>query len=154
MKGGKGCKMAVNRSRKGADLGLWRRDGVGDKSQCGTSRIYRCMTQPDVRKWLEDIRTAARLIQRFVEGKSLADHQADAMLRSAVERQFEIVGEALNQALRSDPAVGEMVSHARRIVNFRNLLAHGYASVADDVVWGIVEGDLEVPLAEVERLLK
>ena len=61
------------------------------------------------------------------------------MLRSAVERQFEIIGEALAQLLRLDPSLRSRKSDAGRIIAFRNRLIHGYASVADDVVWGFLK---------------
>ena len=64
------------------------------------------------------------------------------MLRSAVERQFEIIGEALAQVLRLDPSLRSRISDAGRIIAFRNRLIHGYSSVADDVVWGILEANL------------
>ncbi len=57
------------------------------------------MRPRDVRKYLFDMAEACRLIDEFIAGRSFDDYQADAMLRSAVERQLEIVGEALNQAL-------------------------------------------------------
>ena len=74
--------------------------------------------------------------------------RADPMLRSAVERQFEIIGEALNQALRGDPSLEQKISHFHRIVAFRNRLIHGYASIAEEVVWGVVESNLPVLLRE------
>ena len=75
------------------------------------------------------------------------------MLRSAVERQFEIIGEALNQLLRREPVLQKKISNAPLIIAFRNRLIHGYANVSDEVVWGIVEGYLPVLSGEVQALL-
>ncbi len=57
------------------------------------------------------------------------------MLRSAVERQFEIVGEALNKLRRVDPTTAERVPDLPRIVAFRNVLVHGYATIDNELVW-------------------
>ena len=111
------------------------------------------MKQPDVRKYLYDIAQACALIERFTEGKNLGDYTSDVMLRSAVERQFEIVGEALNQALSSDPSLGDCITDAPRIIAFRNRLIHGYASVANEVVWGVIERNLPTLASEVAELL-
>lgn len=75
------------------------------------------------------------------------------MLRSAVERQFEIIGEALNQLSKVAPEIAGQISEYRRIVAFRNILIHGYADVDDRVVWGIVETDLPKLRTEVETLM-
>jgi uncharacterized protein with HEPN domain len=75
------------------------------------------------------------------------------MLRSAVERQFEIIGEALNQALRLDPTLADRISHSGRIIAFRNRLIHGYAFIADEVVWGVLETHLPTLHKEVTALL-
>jgi uncharacterized protein with HEPN domain len=74
--------------------------------------------------------------------------------RSAVERQFEIIGEALAQLLRLDPSLRSRISDSGRIVAFRNRLIHGYSSVADDVVWGILEANLPSLREEVATLMK
>jgi uncharacterized protein with HEPN domain len=111
------------------------------------------MPRLEVRKYLFDIQQAGDLLLQFTKGKSFADYSADPLLRSAVERQFEIVGEALNQLLRFEPALASRISDTRRIISFRNRLIHGYDSLADDVVWGVLETNLPVLLHEVRTLL-
>lgn len=79
----------------------------------------------DLRKYLYDIDQACQLLVEFTSGETLQDYRSDAMLRSAVERQFEIIGEALSQPLRSEPSLSEQIRHSARIVAFRNQLIHG-----------------------------
>ena len=107
----------------------------------------------EVRKYLFDIAEACDLLTQFTAGKTFTDYSADALLRSAVERQFEVVGEALNQALHLYPALANRVSDCRRIVAFRNRLIHGYAFVSDKVVWGVLETNLPTLRREVQSLL-
>jgi uncharacterized protein with HEPN domain len=107
----------------------------------------------EIRKYLFDIREACDLITQFTQGKTYADFHADRMLRSAVERQFEIIGEALNQALQRDPGIGSAISSTGRIIAFRHRLIHGYATVSDEVVWGVIETNLPILAREVNRLL-
>ena len=108
---------------------------------------------PDVLKYLFDVRQACRLIQDFARDKTLGDFEQDAMLRSAIERQFIIVGEALSQSIRLEPTIEHRISDTRRIVNFRNVIVHGYAKVEAATVWGIVERYLPALLAELEPLI-
>lgn len=75
-------------------------------------------------------------------------------MRSAVERQFEIIGEALRLAIRDDPTLEQCVTNVGRIIAFRNRLVHGYASVLSEVVWGIIETDLPTLRAELAALLE
>jgi uncharacterized protein with HEPN domain len=75
------------------------------------------------------------------------------MLRSAVERQLGIVGEALNKLSKVDLATASAITDLRRIVGFRNVLVHGYATVDDFLVWQIVETSLPRLLGEVDALL-
>ena len=88
----------------------------------------------EVRKYLYDIRQACELLHEFTAGKTVADYASHAMLRAAVERQFEIIGEALNQMLKREPALAPRLSDHRRIIAFRNHLMHGYADIDDEVV--------------------
>ena len=76
------------------------------------------------------------------------------MLRAAVERQFEIIGEALRRLAKSDAATAARISEAERIVAFRNILAHGYADIDDQIVWSLVRSKLPGLLKEVESLSK
>jgi len=85
--------------------------------------------------YLWDALHAAELVRDFARDRSFAEYQSDAMLRSAVERQFEIIGEALNQFSKVDPAAASRIPELRRIVSFRNILIHGYATVDDALVW-------------------
>ena len=107
----------------------------------------------DVRAYLSDARDAAALICQFVQGRTLADYRADPMLRSAVERQFEIIGEAFNQLAKTAPALAERIPDLRRIVDFRNVLAHAYAIVDDALVWQAVQYNLPALAQTVAALL-
>lgn len=91
----------------------------------------------DARKLLWDAQQAAERIARFSSGKSFPDYERDEYLRSAVERQFEIIGEALNQLSKIDSATAGKIPELSRIVAFRNVLIHGYASVDNRLVWGV-----------------
>lgn len=75
------------------------------------------------------------------------------MLRDAVERRFTIMGEALREAWRIDPSLASQITQTREIVDFRNLLVHGYAIVVDEAVWRIIHTHLPLLLAEVRALL-
>jgi uncharacterized protein with HEPN domain len=112
------------------------------------------MMPRDIRAYLFDMAQACVLLRQFTTGKTFAAYKADPMLRSAVERQFEIIGEALNQALRLDPGLAMRISDTSRIIAFRNRLIHAYASIADDVVWGVLETNLPTLQREVEALLR
>lgn len=108
----------------------------------------------EVKKHLEDIRRAASLLERFSAGKTVEDYLNDPMLSSAIERQFEIIGESLNRLLKTEPALEMRITDARRIVDFRNILIHGYDAVDERVVWDILVSKLPILRGEVERLLE
>lgn len=106
--------------------------------------------RPDPRKYLWDALCAAELARSFAQGQLFKDYQSNAMLRSAVERQFEIIGEALNQLAKVDQEIASKIPELRRIVAFRNILIHGYASVDDALVWQV----LVDRLPELARVLR
>ena len=113
------------------------------------------MSPRDLRAYLFDIAEACRLVMQFTKGQSAERFATDPMVRSAVERQLEIVGEALSQALRYHSALlADRIPEAPRIIAFRNQLAHGYASVAEDIVWAIVEREVPALGCKVSSLLE
>jgi uncharacterized protein with HEPN domain len=107
----------------------------------------------EAKKYLYDIHQAADLIADFTAGKTLVDYAGDAMLRSAVERQFEIIGEALGQLAKLDESLASRIREYRRIIAFRNILIHGYAEVDHRLVWDIVESKLPTLRQQVASLL-
>jgi uncharacterized protein with HEPN domain len=98
---------------------------------------------------LADVLRAGAEIERFVLGRSLAAYESDRLLSSAVERQFEIVGEGLSRALRADPSIEARLPEARRVIDFRTQLAHGYDTVDDRLVWTLATEHLPALLAAV-----
>lgn len=104
-------------------------------------------------KYLYDVRMAAELLQDFVRGKSFSDYQQNRLLSSAVERQFEIVGEALNQLRRIDAESVDKITGWQQAISFRNVLIHGYAEIDDEVVWRALKDDLPKLHKDVVSLL-
>jgi uncharacterized protein with HEPN domain len=105
------------------------------------------------KKYLYDIARAAKLALGFIAGKSFSDYSADVMLRSAVERQLEIVGEALAQLAKADLTVASQIGEYQRIIAFRNILIHGYAEIDHRIVWNVLELKLPVVLHQASSLL-
>lgn len=108
----------------------------------------------DSRTYLYDIQRAARRVQRFTVGKTLDSYLQDDLVQSAVERQLEIIGEAVSQLFKVAPAIAEQLPDHRRMIAFRNILIHAYASVDSVIVWGVLEADLDPLLESLELLLK
>jgi uncharacterized protein with HEPN domain len=77
------------------------------------------------RKLLEDMQRQAVFIQEFAADKTLAEYQANDMLRLAIERQFEIIGESLSRLLKFDAALAAQITNYRKIIDFRNAITHG-----------------------------
>lgn len=96
----------------------------------------------DPRAYLWDARESADAIADFVKGRTLDDYLADRMLRSAVERQFEIVGEALRQLEKAALNLAREVPELPQAIAFRNILIHGYTTIDDRTVWRTIQESL------------
>ena len=99
--------------------------------------------QREALKYLYDISAAAEKIRRFVNDKNEDDYLADELLQSAVERQFEIIGEAMGKLHKVAPDEAERFTDYKKMIAFRNVLIHGYATIDPEIVWGVVESNLE-----------
>ncbi len=110
--------------------------------------------RPESLKHLEDIRVAARFILDHVGDRSLADYMADELLRPATERNFEIIGEALNRLRRCDPRSLDSITDHAQIIAFRNVLIHGYDAIDHRRVWDAIQNSLPVLLQEVLQMLR
>ena len=103
-------------------------------------------------KLLVDVELAAELIDQFVQGVSHHAFVADAMRKSAVQMQFIVIGEALIRMRGQFPEAFAAITNAGRIVDFRNIIAHGYDSISDDLVWDAIKRHLPVLQDDVRRL--
>jgi uncharacterized protein with HEPN domain len=109
---------------------------------------------PKSPKWLQDVLDACELIQTAVANHNLADYEKDRLLRSAVERNFEIMGEALNRIRQNDPALAARIPENRDVIGFRNLLIHGYDFIDHSRVWAVIQQDVPKLHKQVIELLK
>ena len=105
-------------------------------------------------KTLEDVRDAAAFILSATKDKAQTDYVRDRLLRQAVERNFEIIGEAIRRLRDHDPEVADALSESPRIIAFRNTLVHGYDLIDDALVWDVIERKLPTLLKEVKGLMK
>ena len=107
----------------------------------------------DIKAWLYDILNAIMEIESFFNDRSkeFEKYQNDIRTKRAVERNIEIIGEALNRILKRDETI--LISNSRKIVDTRNRIIHGYDSVSDDVIWGIVIRHLPILQTEIQELL-
>jgi uncharacterized protein with HEPN domain len=109
--------------------------------------------QRDAVAFLQDVVDACDAIVSVLSGVEFDEYHATRLLRSAVEREFTIIGEAVAVLSRLDPPLFARLTHGRRIVDFRNQLTHAYLHVDDRIVWLIARDDVPVLRAECEALL-
>ncbi|SRR5690554_22880 len=105
-------------------------------------------------KSLYDIKLSIDEIDSYFDDrqKSYQEYKHDIMLRRAIERNLEIIGEAMNRILKEDPEF--TIGNARRIVGLRNQIIHGYDSISDESIWGIVINHLPKLKVEISILIK
>ncbi len=107
----------------------------------------------DIKVWLFDILNAIKEVESFFNSipKEFTKYQSDMRTKRAVERNIEIIGEALSRILKRDDTIE--ISNSRKIIDARNRIIHGYDTVSDDVIWGIVIRHIPILKSEIEILL-
>src|ERR1700679_746098 len=108
--------------------------------------------QRDLCAYLQDVLGAAAAIDTFTKDISYQAFESDDLVRSAVERKFEIIGEALRQASQHFPGSVDSVPDLKDAVSQRNRIAHGYFDVDAKVLWDTISNDLQLLVNEVGRL--
>ena len=106
----------------------------------------------EIKKHLFDIKTSIDSINEYLgEKRDFSEYQENKLLRRGIEREIEIIGEAMNRILKLDQET--QIENARQIVDTRNWVIHGYDKVDDVVIWGIVSNHLPKLKKEIEDLL-
>lgn len=106
-----------------------------------------------IKTWLFDIlNSISEIDSYFPESKIFESYVKDIRTKRAVERNIEIIGEAMSRIIKENPLIH--ISNSRKIVDARNKIIHGYDEISDDVVWGIVINHLPILKLEAEKLLQ
>ena len=107
----------------------------------------------EIKKYLFDISESIDSIEKYLGDKrDFSVYLANKMLRRAVEREFEIIGEAMNRIERLDPKIE--ISSKKQIINMRNRVIHGYDKIDDKIIWGTIIKYLPALKSEISNLLK
>ncbi|MCY7351987.1 MAG: DUF86 domain-containing protein [Cytophagaceae bacterium] len=105
-----------------------------------------------VKKWLFDVQTSIEAIESYLgESRDFNEYRRNQMLRRAVEREFEIIGEAINRIRKSNE--GPEIRNASKIVVLRNQIIHAYDNISDEIIWGIIDKYLPALSEEIKILL-
>jgi uncharacterized protein with HEPN domain len=108
--------------------------------------------ESEIQVWLADIKKAIIEINQFLPAeRNFLNFKRDLKTIRAVERNIGIIGEAVNRILKADPTIA--ITNARRIVDTRNRIIHGYDTVSEDIIWSIIIKELPNLEFDVDKLL-
>ena len=111
------------------------------------------MSLRNPKKYLHDIVNCSEFVLQLTKGKSVDDYRNDRVFRSALERELQIIGEAMLQLDHISPETVERISQHRNIIGFRHVLVHGYDGLDPDTVWNVVETKIGLLLKQAKELL-
>ena len=109
-----------------------------------------------VEKWLLDVLQAINEIETYFENrkKDFNEYQKDLQLKRAIERNLEIIGEAVSRIVKSDATYEQKIKSAKGIIGLRNVIIHAYDNVSDENIWAILTNHLPKLKEDVERILE
>jgi uncharacterized protein with HEPN domain len=108
-----------------------------------------------IKKWLCDIVQSAKEIEGFFENekRDFFEYRSNVMLKRAVERNLEIIGEAMNRIITRDSSFADRITKSKAIIGLRNQVIHSYDSISDENIWSILVNHLPILSEEVHALL-
>ena len=107
----------------------------------------------EIKKYLFDIKESVDSIENYLgEKRDFNVYKSDKMLRRAVEREFEIIGEAMNRIDKIDSEI--IISSKKQIISLRNRVIHGYDKIDDEIIWGTIVRHLPILKKEINNLMK
>ena len=108
----------------------------------------------DPKKFLSDMLDRGQFVSQLLADRTLADLETDRVLRSAVERELMVLGEALYQLHQIAPHIAQRISLWRAIIRFRHVLVHGYAALELPTMWDAIKSDLPPLIQQLESMLE
>jgi uncharacterized protein with HEPN domain len=111
------------------------------------------MPRRDVRMYLQDIIVACDALETHTQGRTFAEFVTNRTIRSACEREFTIIGEAVAQTLKASPALEQRITKAQSIVHFRHMLVHAYDVVKPEPMWEVIQNNIRPLRSEAAALL-
>ena len=112
------------------------------------------MSLRNPKTYLYYIINCSEFVLQLTKDKTVDDYKNDRIFRSALERELQIIGEAMLQLDRMSPEMVEKISEHRSIIGFRHVLVHGYDSLDPDTVWNVVETKIALLLEQAKELLQ
>ncbi len=106
-------------------------------------------------KWLYDIKYAIAEIESYFinEERNFFEYKENVMFKRAVERDLEIIGEAVNRILKRDSSYEKKILEAKSIIGLRNQVIHAYDSISDENIWSVIINHLPKLKIEIEEIL-
>jgi uncharacterized protein with HEPN domain len=111
------------------------------------------MSRREPKKYLYDILSGCEFLLEFTRGKTVEDYKKDRAFRSALERELQIIGEAMLQLDHLAPSIADKIADHRNIIGFRHVLVHGYDSLDPATVWNVVETKVAILYKQAKALL-
>lgn len=108
--------------------------------------------QPKVLKYILDIQSVIQEIEtvKTKTDNNFVSFESDIILQRAIERDLEIIGEAIRKIIEIDPAI--KITSAKNIIGLRNIISHAYDSIEPEMIWGIIQNNIPVLAEEIEKI--